>query len=153
MAGSGAGLNRSGVNGGVAILQTSETSGTVSSGLIVEGGQFFSKWTFQLIPLAPSTTFSGHSVAVYGTIDPQAIILWQQFRQGQIADLSSFPSTSFFQLPAPADGSTGDLSVWNNPLTDVGQCLYTPMPLVGVAAVDTITDGSGGVALLMMSIP
>lgn len=149
---SGAGLNRWGEFGGVPILSTSAASGTVDSGAIVGGGQFFSKWAFQLIA-GSATSLSGHSVAIYGTIDPNAILYWQNGVNGKTPDLSSLPASSWFALPAPADGSSGDTSTWNNPLTATGQCLYTPMPLVAVRALDTITSGTGDLIVLAMAIP
>lgn len=151
---SGAGLNRFGSYGGVAILSTSATSGTVDSGAIVAGGEFFSKWSFQIIPFAPSTSFSGHSIVVYGTIDPNAILYYQNQLQGTTPNLGDFPSTSWFPLPAPSsEDAAPDTYAWANPLTTAGQSLYSPMALTAIRALDTITDGTGAVTLLAMAIP
>jgi hypothetical protein len=121
MGASGAGLNRIGQRGGVPFFvsnagtaQAVSASGTTDSGIQMLEGIGYTKWAFQLLG-----TFTGFSVAVYGTIDP---VIYTSLYSNPNDNLDIYrgstslvPSTSWFLLPAPSEqGGTGAV---NNPLT------------------------------------
>jgi len=152
---SGAGLNRVGFHGGKPVL-TCSGDGTYDSGIVMSEAMAFSKWVFQIIP-TQSAAPSGWSVTCYGTIDPKANELWEQYFEGgwgTTSPLTLLPATSWFQIVSQSTETSGDTAVWSNPLTASGQHLYTPVPFVAVrvVAVGTSTN-STGITVLAFAVP
>src|SRR5271166_1881811 len=124
---SGAGLVKIGGVGGKNILTTA-AAGPVYSGVQIIEGYGLQKWLFQL-----TGTFTGYSVAIYGTTDPTAVIPSQGGQgQNQYGQPSSFianaafaapaSNPSWFLLPSPADIAGAGSEV--NPLVEAGASLY-----------------------------
>jgi len=174
---SGAGLNRWGNQGGVTLLAglSSTTTavatpltgyGTVATqnGKALPGGNDsglwgcaamgFTKWVFQLLG-----TLTGVSVTIYGTIDPNAYLVYTANAANDgpttgtlyipgtaLGQAVSVPASSWFALPGPSEASgTGGIA---NPLTATTTLLVSSLPLVAVRAVVTTAaavTGTGSV--------
>lgn len=123
----------------------------VLKGPLMWEGAFFSKTSIQLLPQSGTTSISGWSVACYGTHDYRALLM----NQSPIIELEPgfvLPVTSWSEIPAPSpEGST---PVWYNPLTDLGQTLFSPEPWVAIRVVATAASGvSGDIAIIAVRIP
>ena len=158
---SGAGLNRVGFRGGKIIL-TCTKDGTYDSGIVMSEAMAFSKWLFQLrVEGSGSGTVSGWSVTLYGTIDPTAFDLYEQYFEGQwkaitpvISPLTLLPATSWVGIPAPStEDASPDAYAWANPLTATGLALYSPAPWIAVRAVAVGSSSTGAIDVLAFAIP
>lgn len=118
----------------------------------------YSKWLFQLTSPNPAGTFggnpplsvSGWSVSVYGTIDMNAYYSTRQNPPVNLGSGYTFPDASWAFLESPSGGSSSN---WPNPLTNVGQLLYVPVPLVAIRIVVTATSASSDISVLGFAIP
>src|SRR5487761_2072814 len=157
---SGAGLNVWGNSGGVTLLSLNPSAPIVASPLAGYGttgvndswltagnnsstdATGFTKWLFQLVPADGSTTFSGYSVTLYGTIDSRA---YRQIANGNNPGQTTgitLPAGAWFVLPSPADQTgTGTPA---NPLTATNPFLNVSLPLVAVRAVLTASSTPTG---------
>lgn len=127
----------------------SSTSGTFDSGPIATEAIGFSKWAFQMVQIG-TTSVTGYSATIYGTIDPEAYIAWQ--RQIQTGQTTSINANSWFKLPAPAEQTGTGTST--NPITALGTVLpYNLSPLVAVRCVLTASAATGTVQVYAMGIP
>jgi hypothetical protein len=151
---SGAGLNRIGPQGGCPFFTVvrqglewaSPIVGTTDSGPVGVEGIGFSKWGFQLLG-----TFTGFSVAIYGTLDPAAYLAWEAKIQGNT--VPAVPATSWALLPAP-DEETGTGGTATNPLVAAGVILpYNLSGLVAVRAVATASGATGRLQAVFFGIP
>jgi hypothetical protein len=180
---SGAGLNRWGNNGGVTLLAglSSTTTavatpltgyGTVSNqnGVALAGGNDsgvwgcaamgFTKWVFQLLG-----NLTGISVTLYGTIDPNAYLVYTAnsgvdgFTTGSLylggapqRSAVAVPASSWFVLPGPSEQTgTGSIA---NPLTSTTPLFVASMPLVAVrAVVTTSTAAAGNGSVIGFAVP
>ena len=153
---SGAGLNRVGFRGGKIIL-TCTKDGTYDSGIVMSEAMAFSKWLFQLrVEGSGSGTVSGWSVTLYGTIDPTAFDLYEQFNAGGYTTnpLTLLPTTSWVGIPAPSTEDTSpDAYAWANPLTATGLSLYSPAPWIAVRAVAVGSSSTGAIDVLAFAVP
>ena len=145
--GSGAGLNR------VTKTLLTTAAALANSGIQMTEAKGFAKWEFSL-----NGTFTGYSVALYGTIDPGVITFPSAgpYLSGPSAPTVGYPipgaaNSSWFLLPSPAD-QTG-AGTETNPLVATGVSLYFQGPLTAVGCVATGSSQTGTVIVLAMATP
>ena len=150
MAGSGAGLNYVNVQ---ALYVGATTGGTYDSGIVAcADGTFFSKSSIQLI--TDSDSISGWSVTCYGTHDIRALYQARGYPTEYAAENFTFPTTSWVPIAAPeSEDASPDAYAWSNPLTDIGQSLFSPEPWVALRVEATADDASGSIAVIITRIP
>jgi hypothetical protein len=145
--GSGAGLTR------VTKTRLTTAAASANSGIQRLAAKAFTKWEFSL-----NGSFTGYSVAIYGTIDPGVITYPSAgpYLSGPYAATAGYPApgaanSSWFLLPSPAD-QTG-AGTETNPLVAVGVSLYFQGPLTAVGCVATGSSQTGTVSVLAMAAP
>jgi len=151
---SGAGLNRVGARGGKLLVQCTG-DGTYDSGIVMPEAIGFTKWLFQFVKLG-TTSVTGWSVTIYGTIDPAAYDLNDQYLQGgwTTNPLTQLPTTSWVPIPAPSTEDTApDAYAWANPLTATTSALYTNAPWVAVRAVAVGSGSAGAISVYGFAVP
>ena len=132
-------------------------NGTFDSGIQMSEAIAFSKWLFQLrVQNTEGGTVSGWSVTLYGTIDPQAFDLYDQYNAGgwTTNPLTLLPATSWVAIPAPStEGASPDAYTWANPLTATALALYSPAPWIAVRAVAVGSSSTGAIDVLGFAVP
>lgn len=134
----GASQKTVGNKGGKVILSTS-AAGTTNSGVQMAEARGFKNWMFCL-----AGTFTGFSVTIYGTIDPNALT------DGRVANpnypVPGAPGGNWFALnPGPQATAPADVQ---NPLTANTQNCPFPQLLVAVCAVAVGSTPTGTVNVL-----
>lgn len=141
-----------------------------SGGQMFEGIAF-SKWMFQLAQLG-TTTLTGVSVTIYGTISPFAYSTWVNGNLGQTpyptqiaqAGPIAVPGVTnvapynpgvqpweWFPIPGPSEqAGTGTIA---NPMTTTSPLLTTNIPLIAVRAVVTGAVTAGVARVYAFAIP
>lgn len=176
MPGSGAGLNRVGQAGAVALVcNPSSTANTLAYYLqnygnagndsyVLNGNSpnfveaaGFSKIQCELIPYAGSTTYSGYSIAVLGTSDPRAYAQYKAQMNPMtyaftVGGTPTVPPGSWKLLTGPSD--QGGEGVEANPMTQASPMFYTSRGLLAVRFVlVAMSAASGAVAATYLAVP